>query len=158
VDGLGAEESARPGHFRGVATICLKLFNIVQPRRAYFGQKDAQQGAVVRRLVRDLDLPIEIRLLPTVRDTDGLAWSSRNVLLSPAERAEALALPRALRAGADAFGQGSDPVAAARARLNGLTPDYVEILDLDGVTVLAAAVRIGTTRLIDNVLLEGELT
>jgi pantoate--beta-alanine ligase len=158
VDGLGAEEAARPGHFRGVATICLKLFNVVQPRRAYFGQKDAQQGAVVRRLVRDLDLPIEIRLLPTVRDTDGLAWSSRNVLLSPAERAEALALPRALRAGADAFGQGSDPVAAARARLNGLTPDYVEILDLDGVTVLAAAVRIGTTRLIDNVLLEGELT
>jgi pantoate--beta-alanine ligase len=158
VDGLGAEEAARPGHFRGVATICLKLFNVVQPRRAYFGQKDAQQGAVVRRLVRDLDLPIEIRLLPTVRDTDGLAWSSRNVLLSPAERAEALALPRALRAGADAFGQGSDPVAAARARLNGLTPDYVEILDLDGVTVLAAAVRVGTTRLIDNVLLEGELT
>jgi pantoate--beta-alanine ligase len=158
VDGLGAEEAARPGHFRGVATICLKLFNVVQPRRAYFGQKDAQQGAVVRRLVRDLDLPIEIRLLPTVRDTDGLAWSSRNVLLSPAERAEALALPRALRAGADAFGQGGDPVTAARARLNGLTPDYVEILDLDGVTVLAAAVRIGTTRLIDNVLLEGELT
>jgi pantoate--beta-alanine ligase len=158
VDGLGAEEAARPGHFRGVATICLKLFNVVQPRRAYFGQKDAQQGAVVRRLVRDLDLPIEIRLLPTVRDTDGLAWSSRNVLLSPAERAEALALPRALRAGADAFGQGGDPVAAARARLNGLTPDYVEIVDLDGVTVLAAAVRVGTTRLIDNVLLEGELT
>jgi pantoate--beta-alanine ligase len=158
VDGLGAEEAARPGHFRGVATICLKLFNVVQPRRAYFGQKDAQQGAVVRRLVRDLDLPIEIRLLPTVRDTDGLAWSSRNVLLSPAERAEALALPRALHAGADAFGQGGDPVTAARARLNGLTPDYVEILDLDGVTVLAAAVRIGTTRLIDNVLLEGELT
>jgi pantoate--beta-alanine ligase len=158
VEGLGAEEAARPGHFRGVATICLKLFNAVQPRRAYFGQKDAQQGAVVRRLVRDLDLPIEIRLLPTVRDTDGLAWSSRNVLLSPAERAQALALPRALHAGADAFVQGGDPVATARGRLNGLTPDYVEILDLDGATVLAAAVRVGTTRLIDNVLLEGELT
>jgi pantoate--beta-alanine ligase len=158
VEGLGAEEAARPGHFRGVATICLKLFNAVQPRRAYFGQKDAQQGAVVRRLVRDLDLPIEIRLLPTVRDTDGLAWSSRNVLLSPAERAQALALPRALHAGADAFVQGGDPVATARARLNGLPPDYVEILDLDGATVLAAAVRVGTTRLIDNVLLEGELT
>jgi pantoate--beta-alanine ligase len=158
VEGLGAEEAARPGHFRGVATICLKLFNAVQPRRAYFGQKDAQQGAVVRRLVRDLDLPIEIRLLQTVRDTDGLAWSSRNVLLSPAERAQALALPRALHAGADAFARGGDPVATARARLNGLPPDYVEILDLDGATVLAAAVRVGTTRLIDNVLLEGELT
>ena len=130
----------------------------MQPRRAYFGQKDAQQGAVLQRLVRDLDLPVEIRLLPTVRDSDGLAWSSRNVLLSAESRAEALALPRALRAGAEAFARGADPVAAARARLNGLTPDYVEIVDLDGATVLAAAVRLGATRLIDNVLLEGELT
>jgi pantoate--beta-alanine ligase len=157
VEGLGAEGDARPGHFRGVATVCVKLFNIVRPRRAYFGQKDAQQGALLRRLVRDLDLPVEVRLLPTVRDADGLAWSSRNVLLSAEERTEALALPRALRAGAEALGRGGDPVAAARARLNGLTPDYVEIVDLDGATVLAAAVRIGTTRLIDNVLLEGEL-
>ena len=158
VDELGAEGAARPGHFRGVATVCVKLFNIVRPRRAYFGQKDAQQGAVLRRVVRDLDLPVEIRLLPTVRDSDGLAWSSRNVLLSAGSRAEALALPRALRAGAEAFARGGDPVAAARARLNGLTPDYVEIVDLDGATVLAAAVRVGATRLIDNVLLEGELT
>jgi pantoate--beta-alanine ligase len=158
IDDLGAEEAARPGHFRGVATICVKLFNIVQPRRAYFGQKDAQQGAVLQRLVRDLDLPVEIRMLPTVRDTDGLAWSSRNVLLSAEERAEALALPRALRAGADAFSRGEDPVLATRAQLNGLTPDYVEIVDLDGASVLAAAVRVGSTRLIDNVLLEGELT
>ena len=157
VDGLGAEATARPGHFRGVATICVKLLNIVQPRRAYFGQKDAQQAAVLRRLVRDLNLPVTIRVLPTVRDADGLAWSSRNVLLSAEERAEALALPRALRAGADAFARSSDPVVAARARLNGLTPDYVEILDLDGARVLAAAVRVGSTRLIDNVLLEGEL-
>jgi pantoate--beta-alanine ligase len=157
VEGLGAEGDARPGHFRGVATVCVKLFNIVRPQRAYFGQKDAQQGALLRRLVRDLNLPVEVRLLPTVRDADGLAWSSRNVLLSAEERTEALALPRALRAGAEAFGRGGDAVAAARARLNGLTPDYVEILDLDGATVLAAAVRIGTTRLIDNVLLEGEL-
>ena len=158
MDELGAEGAARPGHFRGVATVCVKLFNIVRPRRAYFGQKDAQQGAVLRRVVRDLDLPVEIRLLPTVRDSDGLAWSSRNVLLSAGSRAEALALPRALRAGAEAFARGGDPVAAARARLNGLTPDYVEIVDLDGATVLAAAVRVGATRLIDNVLLEGELT
>ena len=158
VDQLGAEEAARPGHFRGVATVCVKLFNIVQPRRAYFGQKDAQQGAVLQRLVRDLDLPVEIRMLPTVRDTDGLAWSSRNVLLSAEERVDALALPRALHAGADAFSRGEDPVLAARAQLNGLTPDYVEIVDLDGASVLAAAVRVGFTRLIDNVLLEGELT
>jgi pantoate--beta-alanine ligase len=158
MDDLGAEEAARPGHFRGVATICEKLFNIVQPRRAYFGQKDAQQGAVLQRLVRDLALPVEIRMLPTVRDTDGLAWSSRNVLLSADERADALALPRALHAGADAFSRGEDPVLAARAQLNGLTPDYVEIVKLDGASVLAAAVRVGSTRLIDNVLLEGELT
>ena len=157
VDDLGAEGAARPGHFRGVATICVKLLNIVQPRRAYFGQKDAQQAVVLRRLVRDLNLPVTIRVLPTVRDADGLAWSSRNVLLSAEERAEALALPRALRIGADAFADGGDPVVAARARLNGLTPDYVEILDLDGARVLAAAVRVGSTRLIDNVLLEGEL-
>jgi pantoate--beta-alanine ligase len=158
IDDLGAEEAARPGHFRGVATICVKLFNIVQPRRAYFGQKDAQQGAVLQRFVRDLALPVEIRMLPTVRDTDGLAWSSRNVLLSADERADALALPRALHAGADAFSRGEDPVLAARAQLNGLTPDYVEIVKLDGASVLAAAVRVGSTRLIDNVLLEGELT
>ncbi len=157
MDDLGAEEAGRPGHFRGVTTVCVKLFNIVQPRRAYFGQKDAQQGAVLQRLVRDLDLPVEIRMLPTVRDTDGLAWSSRNVLLSSEERAEALALPRALHAGADAFSRGEDPVLAARAQLNGLAPDYVEIVNLDGASVLAAAVRVGSTRLIDNVLLEGEL-
>jgi pantoate--beta-alanine ligase len=158
MDGLGAEGAARPDHFRGVATICLKLFNIVRPRRAYFGQKDAQQGAVLQRLVRDLDLPVEIRLLPTVRDTDGLAWSSRNVLLSAEERSMALALPKALHAGADAFSRGEDPVLAACAKLHSPTPDYVEIVNLDGASLLAAAVRVGSTRLIDNVLLEGELT
>ncbi|HXR12398.1 MAG TPA: pantoate--beta-alanine ligase [Gaiellaceae bacterium] len=154
VENGGAEGVARPGHFRGVATVCLKLFNIVGPRRAYFGQKDAQQAIVVRRLVRDLNLGVEIRVLPTVRDPDGLALSSRNTRLSPSERELALGLPRAL---AKAAGT-ADPVAAARAELNGLTPDYVELLDLDGATLLAAAVRVGSTRLIDNVLLKGELS
>ena len=154
----GLEGDARPGHFRAVATVCLKLFNIVRPERAYFGQKDAQQAAVVRRLVRDLDLPVQIRVLPTIRDDDGLAISSRNVRLSPAERAAAVALPRALGRGAEEHRAGGDAAAAARAALNGLSPDYVELLDLDGVLVLASAVRVGSTRLIDNVLLKGELS
>lgn len=153
-DRTGAEGAARAGHFRGVATVCLKLFNIVRPERAYFGQKDAQQVAVIRRLVRDLSVPLEIRVVPTVREVDGLALSSRNVRLSAEERERALGLPRALEGAVGA----SDPVAAARASLNGLVPDYVETVDLDGATVLAAAVRVGSTRLIDNVLLEGELT
>ena len=154
VDDAGAEGEARPGHFRGVATVCVKLFNIVRPRRAYFGQKDAQQAAVLGRVVRDLDIDVEIRVLPTVRDDDGLALSSRNVRLSPEEREFALGLPRALHAaiGAD------DPVNAARASLNGLDPDYVEVVDLGEAKVLAAAVRVGSTRLIDNVILEGELS
>jgi pantoate--beta-alanine ligase len=153
VDDTGAEGDARPGHFRGVATVCLKLFNIVRPQRAYFGQKDAQQAAVVRRVVRDLNVPLEIRVVPTVRDPDGLALSSRNVRLSPAERERALALPRALFKGAAS----DDPVATVRAALNGLQPDYVELVDIDGATVLAAAVRVGSTRLIDNVLVKGAL-
>lgn len=153
-DQTGAEGQSRPGHFRGVATVCLKLFNIVRPESAYFGQKDAQQVAVIRRLVRDLNVPLEIRVVPTVRDDDGLALSSRNVRLSPEERERALGLQRALHGAVGA----ADPVAAARASLNGLSPDYVELVELDGATVLAAAVRVGSTRLIDNVLVKGELT
>jgi pantoate--beta-alanine ligase len=141
------EGAFRPGHFRGVATVCLKLFNIVRPQRAYFGQKDAQQTAVVRRLVRDLDLEVEVRILPTVRDIDGLALSSRNLHLSPEERERARALPRALAT--------RDPE-AARSLLAGLEVDYVEVADFDP-PVLAAAVRVGSTRLIDNVPLEGDL-
>jgi len=154
VEDVGAEGAARPGHFRGVATVCVKLFNIVRPQRAYFGQKDAQQGAVLRRVVRDLNLPLEIRVLPTVRDQDGLALSSRNVLLSPNERRHALALPRALfeASGAD------DPVAEAYALLDLVHPEYVEIVDLGGALVLAAAIRVCKTRLIDNVLLEGAIS
>jgi pantoate--beta-alanine ligase len=140
------EGAHRPGHFRGVATVCLKLFNIVRPSRAYFGQKDAQQTAVVRRLVRDLDLEVEIRVLPTIRDPDGLALSSRNARLTPAERELALGLPRALAT--------RDP-AQARELLDGLAVDYVEVADFEP-RVLAAAVRVGGTRLIDNVVLEGD--
>src|SRR6266852_739085 len=96
VEDAGSEGEARPGHFRGVATVCLKLFNIVRPQVAYFGQKDAQQVALVRRLVRDLNMPLEIRVVPTVRDADGLALSSRNVRLSADERELALGLQHAL--------------------------------------------------------------
>jgi len=158
VEGTGSEGAARPGHFRGVATVCLKLFNIVQPQRAYFGQKDAQQAAVLRRLVRDLNLSVQIRVLPTVRDADGLALSSRNSLLSPEERARALALPQALTRGAETFSHGGDAVAATRAALDGLSSDYVELVEIDGATVLAGAVRVGSTRLIDNVILKGALS
>jgi pantoate--beta-alanine ligase len=142
----GLEGALRPGHFRGVATVCLKLFNLVRPRYAYFGQKDAQQVAVIRRLVRDLDLEVTVRAVPTVRDADGLALSSRNARLTPPEREAALALPRALAT--------RDP-AAARAALAGLDVDYVEIADFEP-PVLAAAVRVGGTRLIDNVVLTEE--
>jgi pantoate--beta-alanine ligase len=142
----GLEGAYRPGHFRAVATVCLKLFNIVRPRFAYFGQKDAQQVAVVRRLVHDLNLDRTVRSIPTVRDPDGLALSSRNVRLSAAERAAALALPRALAT------RDRD---TARALLDGLDVDYVEVADFDP-PVLAAAVRVGSTRLIDNVVLTEE--
>ena len=144
VEQLGSilEGEHRPGHFRAVATVCLKLFNLVRPDRAYFGQKDAQQAEVVRRMVGDLAVPVEIRVCPTVRDEDGLALSSRNAYLSPEEREEALALPRALQA-------------RNRSLLNGLEVDYFEEADFEP-RVLAAAVRVGQTRLIDNAVLEGE--
>ncbi|HEU0335333.1 MAG TPA: pantoate--beta-alanine ligase [Gaiellaceae bacterium] len=136
----------RPGHFRGVATVCLKLFLVVRPALAYFGQKDAQQVEVLRRLVRDLELELELRVVPTVRDADGLALSSRNARLTPAERERALALPRALATG--------DPE-QARELLRGLEVDYLEVAPFDP-PVLVGAVRVGSTRLIDNVPLEGE--
>ena len=158
VGDTGAEGAARPGHFRGVATVCVKLFNVVRPARAYFGQKDAQQAVVIRRVVRDLNLDLEIRVVATVRDPDGLALSSRNARLSPEQRAQALALPRALAQGLDAYAQGGDAAAATRNSLNGLAPDYVEILELDEATLLASAVRVGPVRLIDNILLKGALT
>jgi pantoate--beta-alanine ligase len=139
----GLESAFRPGHFRGVATVCLKLFNLVRPQVAWFGQKDAQQVAVVRQLVRDLNVPVEIRVVETARDEDGLAFSSRNSRLTAHERELARAIPRAL--------QTHDPV-AARAVLEaaGVATEYVEVADLDGPTLLVAA-RVGATRLIDNV-------
>jgi pantoate--beta-alanine ligase len=148
---LGAilEGRFRPGHFRGVATVVLKLLNVVRPTRVYFGQKDAQQVEVIRRLIADLAVDVELRVVPTVRDEDGLALSSRNALLSAAERATALALPRALA---------TRDRAAALAELessNGLEIDYLEVADFDP-PVLAGAVRVGETRLIDNVTLEGD--
>jgi pantoate--beta-alanine ligase len=147
---LGAilEGVHRPGHFRGVATVVLKLLSVVRPDRVYFGQKDAQQVEVIRRLVRDLALEVEVRALPTVRDGDGLALSSRNARLSADERRRALALPRALAT--------RDAEAARKllAASNGLDVDYVEVADFDP-PVLAGAVRVGATRLIDNVPLEG---
>jgi pantoate--beta-alanine ligase len=150
---LGAtlEGRFRPGHFRGVATVVLKLFSIVRPTHAYFGQKDAQQVEVIRRMIRDLALEIELRVLPTVRDADGLALSSRNAQLSTEERERALALHRALA---------TKDAAVAREQLaasNGLDVDYVERAEFDP-PVLAGAVRVGSTRLIDNVILEGDST
>jgi pantoate--beta-alanine ligase len=139
----------RPGHFRGVATIVLKLLTIVRPTRVYFGQKDAQQVEVVRTMIRDLALEVELRVQSTVREPDGLALSSRNVLLSAHERTHALALSQALatrdRATALALLEAS----------NGIEIDYVERADFDPPT-LAGAIRVGSTRLIDNVPLEGD--
>jgi pantoate--beta-alanine ligase len=143
---LGLEGEFRPGHFRGVATVCLKLFNLVRPDVVLFGQKDAQQVEVLQRMVDDLDLELELRALPTVRDADGLALSSRNDRLSPDERERALALPRALAT--------RDPETARRILdAAGVNVDYVAIAPFHP-PVLAAAVRVGSTRLIDNVLLE----
>jgi pantoate--beta-alanine ligase len=142
--GKTLEGASRPGHFRGVATICLKLFSIVVPQVVYFGQKDAQQVEVIRRMIRDFNLRLTLRVLPTVRDADGLALSSRNVRLTPADRERALALPRALA---------TRDLLRARAMLEGLEVDYVTIAPFHP-PVLAAAVRVGGVRLIDNVPLE----
>ena len=146
--GSRLEGAFRPGHFRGVATVCLKLFAIVRPDFVYFGQKDAQQVEVLRRMIHDLALDLELRAIPTVRDADGLALSSRNAQLTAEERQRALALPRALA---------TRDAAAAREALEaaGLAVDYVETAPFDP-PVLAAAVRVGSTRLIDNVPLEGD--
>jgi pantoate--beta-alanine ligase len=157
-----------PGHFRGVTTVVAKLFNSVGPDVAYFGQKDAQQAVVIRRMVRDLDFGVRIEVLPTVRDPDGLALSSRNRYLDPAARERATALSRALRAAAEGARTGSlqARLAATREELRraGIEPEYLEARDaedlspassLNGRPVLVAlAARVGGARLIDNVLIE----
>jgi pantoate--beta-alanine ligase len=155
-------------HFRGVTTVVTKLFNMVGPDVAYFGQKDAQQALVIRKMARDLDMPVEIEVLPTVRDEDGLALSSRNAYLSPEERDRALAIGRALRAADAAVAEGrrdaAAVLAAARGELDaaGIEPDYLELRSADdlspaqrvnGRTLLAVAARIGRARLIDNTIL-----
>ncbi|HYB53202.1 MAG TPA: pantoate--beta-alanine ligase [Thermoanaerobaculia bacterium] len=164
----GGEGAVRPGHFQGVATVVAKLLHQVAPDVAYFGRKDLQQTAVIRRMVRDLDFPVRVALGETVRDPDGLALSSRNAYLSAEERRLAVSLPRALLAarGRAAAGEKGAHALARQTREDlegaGLAVDYVEVVDaetmrpLDRVeagAAIAAAVRLGKTRLIDNVLL-----
>jgi len=166
------EGTCRPGHFRGVATIVLKLLNVVQPDVAYFGQKDYQQALVIRRMVEDLNVPSAIRVCPIVREPDGLAMSSRNAYLSPVERRRALVLWESLCLASElvAGGQRDAAVLAERMRevilsAEGARIDYVALVDPDtlapveairGRTLAALAVRVGRTRLIDNRLLEPE--
>ena len=165
------EGARRPGHFRGVATVVAKLFNVFEPDRAYFGQKDAQQVAVIRRLVADLSFPVEIVVCPIAREADGLALSSRNVYLSPEERLAAPVLHRALLAAEAAFASGERDAGRLRAVVSETLvleplarPDYVSVADpitlveLDrvaGPALVSLAVRFGKTRLIDNVVLGG---
>jgi pantoate--beta-alanine ligase len=159
------EGACRPGHFRGVATVVLKLFNLVGPNRAYFGRKDYQQSLVVRRMVADLDLPLEVCVCPTVRETDGLAMSSRNAYLSPDERHRALAVSDSLRLARELVAHGTLLAQQIRRQMEsllvaaGLHIDYVALVDpetlspveeVTGPTVALVAVRVGATRLIDN--------
>ncbi len=163
-------ESRGAEHFEGVATVVLKLLNMARPQVAYFGQKDAQQALVIRRMVRDLDVPVRIEVLPTVRDPEGLALSSRNSYLSDPERRQALSLSGALRAAEHAVARGeldaSSVLAAARSELEsaGIEPEYLELRSaedltpvesVNGSTLLAVAARVGRARLIDNVVLTG---
>ena len=167
----GDPERRGAEHFRGVTTVVAKLLNSVQPDVAFFGQKDAQQALVVRRMVRDLEFPVEIAVLPTVREPDGLAMSSRNAYLGPGERERAAALSRALRAaeGVAAAGESSTAAAldAARAELEaaGVEPEYLEARDAQDLSpietfngrpvLVAVAARVGRARLIDNVVISG---
>ena len=163
--------ASRPGHFRGVATVVLKLFNLVQPDRAYFGQKDAQQGRILQQVVRDLNVPVEIRVCPIVREADGLALSSRNEYLEAQERGGATVLSRALTEARQRIESGERDAATVRramaetiASVPGTVLDYAAVVDADSLqsleqivagrpVLLALAVRFGGTRLIDNLLI-----
>ncbi|MGL4553521.1 MAG: pantoate--beta-alanine ligase [Gemmataceae bacterium] len=163
------EGASRPGHFRGVATVVLKLFNLVQPDRAYFGQKDAQQVRVLQQMVQDLAVPVDVVVCPTDREPDGLARSSRNVYLDPVQRAEAVALSRALRRAEALFRGGERDAGVLRAAMAdevtsaaGAALDYAAVVDartllpveeVGGPALAALAVRFGATRLIDNLIL-----
>lgn len=163
----GLEGERRPGHFRGVATVVAKLFNLTQPDTAYFGQKDAQQVVVIRRMALDLNFPLEIAVVPTVRESDGLALSSRNTYLTPAQRADAASIYRGLRAAAELYDAGERRpeilLDVARRSINGGEIDYIALNhpgDLRPVTeltdaplLLSLTVRYGSTRLLDNMLL-----
>src|SRR5215218_2962101 len=169
---LDGDPSRRgPEHFRGVTTVVAKLFNLVDPDVAFFGQKDAQQATVIRRMVRDLDFPVRIEVLPTVREPDGLALSSRNRYMSADERRRAAALHRALEAARDAASNGEQvggAVDAARSELAaaGIEPEYIEARDAEDLTpaesfngrpvLVALAARVGPARLIDNVVIGGD--
>jgi pantoate--beta-alanine ligase len=163
--------AARPGHFAGVSTVVTKLLNMVGPDVTYFGQKDAQQALVIRKVVRDLDMPVRIEVCPTVREPDGLALSSRNAYLSEDERERALGLSRALRAAEAAVAAGNveadDVLATAREQLQkaGIEPEYLELRSakdlapverVNGSTLLAVAAQVGRARLIDNTILTGD--
>jgi pantoate--beta-alanine ligase len=163
--------ASRPGHFRGVATVVLKLFNLVQPDRAYFGQKDAQQVHVLQQMTADLNVPVEIRVGPIVREPDGLALSSRNQYLDAVQRQHATVLSRALREAAERFQAGERDAEALRrglaervAATPGAVLDYASVVDavtlrpltrVEGPALLALAVKFGATRLIDNLVLGG---
>ena len=159
--GTVLEGAHRPGHFDGVLTVVLKLLNLTRPDVAYFGEKDYQQLTLIRAMVAEVNVPTTIRAVPTVREPDGLALSSRNRYLSDSERQAALALSRALRAGVAAAGHGPDAVlAAARSELTGIEVDYLALTDPDlgpppprGPARLLVAARFGSTRLIDNMAL-----
>lgn len=169
----GLEGERRPGHFQGVTTVVAKLFNLTQPTTAYFGQKDAQQVVVIRRMVRDLDMPVEIAVIPTHREADGLAMSSRNIYLTAEQRANAVALSRALMAAQWAYDEGArDPAALRAATMFALAGaggevEYVSFNDprtlepilapTDAPMLLSLVVRYGATRLLDNCLLPGDL-
>jgi pantoate--beta-alanine ligase len=164
------EGASRPGHFRGVATVCAKLFNIVQPTRAYFGQKDAQQLVVIKKMVADLDMNLEIVTVPTVREPDGLAMSSRNTYLNPEQRRAAVVLYQSLSLAQRLWAQGETDAENTRRQMIDLIQkqplaqiDYVSVADAGTLdesdtikppTLVSLAVKIGTTRLIDNIVLE----